>query len=170
MVEEMTRYTAVCRRSGDWWAITVPGLKGVHSQAKRLEQVEETVREAISLYLEAKGEESGPFEIEVRPEVPDEVSTALKAREEAAQAEERANRATIDAVHVLLGSGLTVRDAGRLLHLSPQRISQLTGSPAAKTARQALIGTSGFKVYSKKSGDHIKTFGTGSERTGARAS
>lgn len=119
----MTRYTAVCRRSGDWWAISVPELKGVHSQAKRLEQVEDMARDAIASFLDVA---PGSFDIDVRAEVPDEVEVALAARLAAEEAEQRANQATIDAVHTLLGSGLTVRDAGRLLHISPQRVSQIS--------------------------------------------
>lgn len=118
----VTRYTAICRRSGDWWAISVPELKGVHSQAKRLEQVDAMAREAIALMLDVAPDS---FQVEVRPEVPAEVEAALAARLEAERAEERANRATIDAITSLLSRGMTVRDAGNLLHLSPQRVSQI---------------------------------------------
>jgi len=41
-------YTAVCRRVGDWWAIDVPQIRGVHTQARRLDQVEAMARDAIS--------------------------------------------------------------------------------------------------------------------------
>lgn len=47
-----TRYTAVCRRAGDWWAIAVPEINGVHTQARRLDQVEHMAREAIALMLD----------------------------------------------------------------------------------------------------------------------
>jgi predicted RNase H-like HicB family nuclease len=122
-VVEVTSYTAVCRRSGDWWAISVPEIKGVHSQAKRLDQAEDMAREAIALMLDVAPDS---FTVDVRPEVPDEVAVALAARQEAERAEERANRATCEAVVSLLYSGLTVRDAGRLLHISPQRVSQIS--------------------------------------------
>lgn len=61
----MTRYTAVCRRSGDWWAISVPELKGVHSQAKHLEQVDAMAREAVALFLDVT---PGSFRVSVQPE------------------------------------------------------------------------------------------------------
>jgi hypothetical protein len=41
------------RRSGRWWAISVPELKGVHTQARRLDQAEAMAREAIALMLDA---------------------------------------------------------------------------------------------------------------------
>jgi predicted RNase H-like HicB family nuclease len=129
---EVKRYTAECRRSGDWWAITVPELGNVFSQARRLDQVEDMARDAIALLLEVPADS---FEVDVRPDVPDEVTAALAARLAAREAEERADRATIDAVHTLLDAGLTVRDAGQLLHLSPQRISQL--APKSSRANAA---------------------------------
>ncbi|WP_432979200.1 type II toxin-antitoxin system HicB family antitoxin [Dactylosporangium sp. CA-233914] len=48
----MNDYTAVCRRSGAWWAISVPELKGVHTQARHLDDAEATARDAIGLFLD----------------------------------------------------------------------------------------------------------------------
>jgi predicted RNase H-like HicB family nuclease len=124
----MTRYTAVCRRSGDWWAISVPEIKGVHTQARRLEQAEAMARDAIALMLEVPAES---FDIEIAPEIPNEVAEALRAREEYCRAEEEANAATERAAHWLITNGYTVRDAGRLLNLSPQRVSQITSGQRA---------------------------------------
>jgi predicted RNase H-like HicB family nuclease len=130
-VVEVTSYTAVCRRSGDWWAISVPEIKGVHTQARRLDQAEDMAREAIALMLDVVPDS---FDVDLRPEVPDEVTVALNARQEAERAEERANRVTRDAITSLLARGLTVRDAGSLLHLSPQRVSQIA-QPNPKSRR-----------------------------------
>ena len=46
-------------RSGGSWAITVPALDGVFSQAKRLDQVEDRAREAISLMLDVDEDNVG---------------------------------------------------------------------------------------------------------------
>ena len=54
-------------RSGDWWAITVPDLRGVFSQAKRLSQVEATAREAIAMMLDIDESEVGPVDVQVQP-------------------------------------------------------------------------------------------------------
>src|ERR1700687_1605782 len=54
MVEKVSsRKTEVPRavRSGDWWAISVPALRGVHSQVRRLDRAEAMARDAIALYL-----------------------------------------------------------------------------------------------------------------------
>ncbi|SCL19576.1 type II toxin-antitoxin system HicB family antitoxin [Micromonospora inyonensis] len=121
----MTKYTAVCVRSGNWWSISVPELRGVHSQARRLDQVEAMAREAIALMLDVSPRS---FEVEVRPEISAEVAAARQARARLVEAERSAEKATVDAAKTLLEQGYTVRDAGSLLGISPQRVSQLTSS------------------------------------------
>lgn len=130
----MTTYTAQCVRSGDWWAITVPELKGVFSQARRLDQVESTAREAIALMLDVA---PGSFEIIVKPEVPGEVTQARQARTALRQAERSAEEATRSAAEALLRQGYTVRDAGELLGISPQRVSQITRGSRSDDRRSA---------------------------------
>ncbi|MGH3326007.1 MAG: type II toxin-antitoxin system HicB family antitoxin, partial [Streptomyces sp.] len=124
----MTTYTATARRSGDWWALSVPDLPGVHSQTKRLDQAEAEVREAIALMLDIEPEE---FDVEVKPVLSEEtkvllgeVEEARRTRERAAEAERQAMR---QAAQALTGS-LSQRDAGQLLGVSFQRVSQLLGS------------------------------------------
>jgi predicted RNase H-like HicB family nuclease len=135
MVETLSTYTAVCRRSGNWWAVSVRELKGVHTQARRLDQVPDMARDAIALMLEV---DPGEVQVTVEPEVPAPVEDALAARRTAREAERAAEEATATAARQLLDEGYTIRDAGRLLGLSPQRISQIaprasraSGEPAA---------------------------------------
>jgi predicted RNase H-like HicB family nuclease len=118
-------YTVECVRSGDWWAITVPELRGVFSQARRLDQVEPMAREAIALMLDV---DVDSFHVEVKPKVPDEVVRARQARSALREAEQSAEEATRHAATELLRQGYTVRDAGKLLGISPQRVSQITAS------------------------------------------
>ena len=127
-------YTAVCRRAGDWWAISVPEIKGVHTQARRLDQVEAMARDAIALFLNVTPD---TFAIEVRPEIPAEATEAVAARKAAREAETWADKLTRAAAAALLAKGYTVRDAGALLDISPQRVSQLTaGSSRQKSAKR----------------------------------
>lgn len=128
MVEEVNTYTAECRRSGNWWAIRIRELKGVHTQARRLDQVADMARDAIALALDV---DPGEIEVLVEPKVPAPVVDALAARRAAREADRAAEAATATAVRQLLDEGYTIRDAGRLLGLSPQRISQI----APKTSR-----------------------------------
>jgi predicted RNase H-like HicB family nuclease len=130
---EVTTYSVVCRRAGSWWAISVPGLKGVHTQARRLDQVAAMAREAIALMLDT---DPATIQVEVHPELPDAATQALDARRAAREADQTAERATATAVRALLSDGYTVRDTGALLGLSPQRISQIASrdSPPPATA------------------------------------
>lgn len=131
----MSTYTVVCRRSGNWWAVSVRELKGVHTQARRLDQVADMARDAIALMLEV--DPSG-VEVAVEPEVPAPVADALAARRAAREAEHAAEKATAAAVKQLLGEGYTIRDAGRLLGLSPQRISQIAPRAPRTDRREAV--------------------------------
>lgn len=60
----MTTYTAEVRRCGEWWAITVPEVDGVFSQARHLEEVEYMARDAIALMLDVSPDS---FEVKVAP-------------------------------------------------------------------------------------------------------
>lgn len=74
MVEKVSTYTAVCRRSDGWWAVSIRELKGVHTQARRLDQVADMARDAIALMLETDPAE---IEVSVEPEMPTRVEDAL---------------------------------------------------------------------------------------------
>lgn len=50
----MTVYRVDIQRSGRWWAISVPELRGVFSQARRRNGVEAMARDAIGLYLDVR--------------------------------------------------------------------------------------------------------------------
>jgi predicted RNase H-like HicB family nuclease len=58
----MSTYLVTARRVGEWWALEVPGLPGVFSQAKRLECADEAAREAIAVML---GVETGSVTVDV---------------------------------------------------------------------------------------------------------
>ena len=69
------------------------------------------------------------IEVDVIPILPeaeaDLIESARTASQEAARAAERASRLSRQAVEQLRSEGLTVRDVGGLLGVSPQRVSQL---------------------------------------------
>jgi hypothetical protein len=73
-------------------------------------------------------------EVSVEPVVPRPVEDALAARRAAREAERTAEAATTAAAMQLLEEGYTIRDVGRLLGLSPQRISQI--APRTSQARR----------------------------------
>lgn len=125
-------YTATCRRIGDWWAISVPEVKGVHSQAKRLDQVDAMARDAIAVMLDI---DPASFHVRVEPDVPVEVAEAVQARTALREAEARAEEATRRAAVALLRQGYSVRDAGRVLGVSHQRVSQIARTDEGRKRR-----------------------------------
>lgn len=128
MTSEHPTYTAVCERSGGWWAVSVPELRGVHTQARRLDQAETMVREVIALML---GVPEDSFAVVMEPRLSDGTDDAvgeLRRRKSQADAAQKAAReAAVQAATALVGEGLTIRDAGRVLGVSYQRVAQLLG-------------------------------------------
>jgi len=123
-------YSATAVRSGDWWAITVAELKGVHSQARRLDQAEAMAREAISLFMDVSPD---AFNVTVVPVLPAamqaDVDKARAVRGEAEELQREAATATARAARELVeGAKLTVREAGQILGVSHQRVAQLLHS------------------------------------------
>lgn len=125
----MTTYQARAVRDVNWWAVTVPDLPGVFTQARRLDQVEPMVRDALAVYLDVPGHS---FDVSIEVSLPHDldraVDTARASATKARDAEAQASIAMRSAAVRLKEIGLTVRDAGRVLGVSPQRISQLVGS------------------------------------------
>lgn len=65
MGTEKQTYRAIAYRSGDWWAIESPDVRGAFSQARTLDELEANIREAISLVLDVP-EDSFDVEVVVR--------------------------------------------------------------------------------------------------------
>jgi hypothetical protein len=123
----MKAYTARAQRVDGWWAISVDGLKGAHTQVRRLDQAEDAVRDLVGLILDIP---TDSFEVNIDPEIEPPVRMAIKnfekAQMEAAKAQV-ALSAKREAAAVVISEKLTVRDAGYLLGISHQRVAQLTG-------------------------------------------
>jgi predicted RNase H-like HicB family nuclease len=128
-MSERKYFTVRVARSGGWWAISVIGLPGVHSQARRLRQVPAMAREAISLVLEVP-DDSFDFDVvhDLPPEVQAMIDDAAAKRKTAEEAEQAAAEVWRALARTLIGDGYTVRDAGDVLGISPQRVSQLVNS------------------------------------------
>jgi len=121
------RVTATATRTGQWWAIEVSDVAGgLHTQARRLDQVVSAVIDAVALVADVSPD---AIEVDVIPMLPeaeaDLIESARTASQEAALAAERASRLSRQVVEQLRSEGLTVRDVGGLLGVSPQRVSQL---------------------------------------------
>ena len=53
-------------QSGEWWAITVPSLRGVFSQARHLDEVPTAARDAIAMMLDANPTDVGPIDVHMQ--------------------------------------------------------------------------------------------------------
>ena len=119
-------YTARARRSGAWWAIDVPELPGVYSQARRLDRVESMARDVIALFLDV---DTATLEIRVETNLPSELRRDVDAlgrlRTDADRLQAGSSGAMRHLTHELLGRGLSVCDAAAILGISHQRVSQL---------------------------------------------
>jgi DNA-directed RNA polymerase specialized sigma24 family protein len=124
----MMKLTANCQRSGGWWAVDVPEVPGLFTQAKRLDQVAARVRDAATL-LTDQPEDS--FEVTVAPHldgVSADVTAVKEARSRLRRAEAEAAVTNRRVAAKLAGQGLTVRDIGTILGVSPQRAHHLLQS------------------------------------------
>jgi len=122
----MTSYVVVAQRVGAWWAVEVPELRGVFTQARNLDQAEAMARDAIALFLDVPAHTIA-IELQVVPplEVRSVVDEALRAKEEAERARAAAAGAMERAVAAAAQAGITSRDTGRLLRISHQRVAQV---------------------------------------------
>jgi DNA-directed RNA polymerase specialized sigma24 family protein len=124
------KVTAKAVRSGDWWAIEVSGerdnLPTLHTQTRRLDHVAKWAADAAASGWEVALDD---IKVEVVPVLParesDLVEAAAMASRTAEAAARDASRRNRQAVAALRADGLTVRDVGVILGVSPQRVSQL---------------------------------------------
>jgi predicted RNase H-like HicB family nuclease len=129
----MSTYTARARRSGDWWAIDVPELPGVFSQARRLDLVEGMARDAIATML---GVPSESVSVRVEPVLDDDLARSIqrmrKLQQQQVRLQAEANQLAAGTAARLVERGYTLRDAGRVMGVSFQRVHQLAKRPARK--------------------------------------
>jgi hypothetical protein len=112
---------------GDLWVVNVPGVPMARARARRLDQVDEAVRDAISTTLDVAADS---FDVSVVAKIDDAVlaariETARALREEAEAARRAASAAMTEAARSLARRGFRIRDIGQLLGVSFQRASQL---------------------------------------------
>lgn len=120
------KIVAQVTRSDGWWAVRVPEIPGLFTQARRLDQVESQVVDAAKM-LDIDVES-----VEVVPLLGGDKELMLKeaidTRAESERLQKRASELTRGAVVALKSDGFTVRDIASLLGLSPQRVSVLSNS------------------------------------------
>lgn len=130
--ETITRtrtYMARAVSDGDLWVVEVPDVPRARALARRLDQVSDTARDAISLTLDVPVDS---IDVVVEARIEDEglaarIEHARSLREEALATRQAASAAMEDAARSLATRGFRIRDIGELLGVSFQRASQLVG-------------------------------------------
>jgi predicted RNase H-like HicB family nuclease len=133
--------TAMCERSGDWWAVSVPEVEGAFTQAKRLDQVPGMVADAIEVLT---GTPAAQVSVTVDARVPG--TSAAEELKAAAQLEEQVRELLMAATtHRQLAlkryqdAGLSTRDIGVLAGISYQRVSQILADTATSAKGAGLV-------------------------------
>lgn len=126
---DVITYHVTATRESDWWSLVARDVQGreVASQARRLDQADAVIREAIALVLDVDDSE---FDVDISTDlrqidVSDGTLEALELRRALAALSDQAHRRTPAAVAELRGAGLTVRDVAQLLGVTPSRVSQI---------------------------------------------
>ncbi|WP_273448288.1 type II toxin-antitoxin system HicB family antitoxin [Thermophilibacter provencensis] len=116
--------TARVTRSDGWWAVSVDEIPGLFTQARRLDQVVDMVREAGSLL----GVDVGA--VEVAPILDSDSQRMLEeleaARKEAEEKQRISSGLTREVIRRFRDEGLTLRDIASLVGLSQQRVAVLS--------------------------------------------
>jgi hypothetical protein len=126
----MTTYRVEVTRSDRWWSMhaLIPRTV-IYSQARDIEDVEVMIRDAISGALDVDPDSFElDLEFDLTAGVMDQVHRAREAAVEAAEVQTRASRESRAAVQALRDEGLTLKEAGFFLGVTPQRVAQLLNS------------------------------------------
>lgn len=135
----MTTYTVEARRSDDWWALSVPQLPGVHSQARSLAEAASMASEAIALFLDVP---ERSFGIEIEHHLSDRSRMALNSYRRATPLNQPTRMAATAVA--LLGEGIPVDDVAALLNVTKREVARIARIPQPRPDRSSTdrpIGT-----------------------------
>ena len=123
----MATYKVDVTRDKGWWIVKAHVPRAiVWTQARRLDQVEALVRDAIASALNVRADS---FEIETSVNLAGDIKRQINGAKAAARRAEIAAaehaRRNRQVARALKAHGFTVRDAGALMGVSPQRAQQL---------------------------------------------
>lgn len=132
-------YRASAHRERGWWVVVVDDLeRGKTTQVRRIDQIDQAVRELVVLELDLPESAMDDVDIEIDVELPEdlrcEIASARAAQADADKARRDAAARTVEVVARLRDElGLTVRDVGKVLGVSPQRAQQLASPKNARS-------------------------------------
>ena len=115
------------RKAGQWW-VKVPALDDLMISSKRLDLAAEQIKDLIS---EREGVERCDVILKVETTIPGimcDLDGAQEKMRTALRMQDEASKEIRDVVARLRVEGLSMRDIGVLLRISPQRVAQLAES------------------------------------------
>lgn len=115
------------RKAGQWW-VKVPALDDLMISSKRLDLAAEQIKDLIS---EREGVERCDVILKVETTIPGimcDLDGAQEKMRTALRMQDEASKEIRDVVARLRIEGLSMRDIGVLLRISPQRVAQLAES------------------------------------------
>jgi len=118
--------TAECERKAGAWRVRVPALDNLLISTKRLDLATEQIKDLVHEY---QGVDRCDVIVKVEAWMPGimcDLETAQVKMRESQRLQEEASREIRDVVSRLRDQGLSMRDIGVLLQISPQRVAQLT--------------------------------------------
>lgn len=124
-------YRVVVTREDDTWLASIPAIDGGHTWARSLTALDGMVRDLIGLELDLSRTAQKALELDLEIHTGDDDTDAglldvQRERGRLAVAERALAERTVWLAESLVRRlHVSVRDAARLLHLSPQRVSQL---------------------------------------------
>lgn len=120
--------TAECERKAGLWRVRVPELNNLLISTKRLDVATEQIKDLVHEY---QGVDRCDVIVRVETSMPGimcDLEVAQEKMREANRLQEEASREIRHVVARLRNEGLSMRDIGVLLRISPQRVAQLTES------------------------------------------
>jgi hypothetical protein len=124
----MREYKIEVERDGRWWMIHVPEIDQL-TQARRIGEIEDMARSLIAISTDQPISEITVHVANIRVNGVDVLEGAAhvtRLRNQAIEVEQEAVAAAGDFAVRLTKADVPVRDIAALIHVSPQRVSQLT--------------------------------------------
>ncbi|MEY5024034.1 MAG: hypothetical protein RL569_947 [Actinomycetota bacterium] len=119
---------AECERKAGAWRVRVPQLDNLLISTKRLDSATEQIKDLVHEY---QGVDRCEVIVKVETSMPGimcDLEVAQEKMREANRLQEQASKEIRDVVARLRAEGLSMRDIGVLLGISPQRVAQLAES------------------------------------------
>lgn len=114
-----------CERRDRNWVVSIPSLDNLEIISKRLDLAAEQVKDLVH---EQQGVERCNIVLKVETDLPGimcDIEAAQARMREAERLREQASAEIRAVVCKLRGQGLSMRDIGVLMNVSPQRVAQL---------------------------------------------